>query len=528
MKRPFTPMAAGARRARLPSAASQRGSIASFMVLAMGGALLATAYVLDTSRMVSNAAQVKRATDAAAMAVGNERLINGENSMPKLSALAYDYVKNNLGMDSQLAEQIDYSNFELSKTVDDESRVRYRAEVSFHADPELLGGKRQDLNVHSTVEVISRATEIALMLPNTGSENDAQLAALRRLGKNFITSLLGEDSSSNDNKRLWISLVPYSQAVNVYDPADAQRIRRWATSQAINAVELQSLFRTGKISSLADRRTPDLASGLTCMNRGLVLGENYFWDEPPTGQFTRVYYRHDLIENDPGARWVSWVGPNPDFGLANGISDTRFIVADKGCPKAALLPLTNDKEELEKRLDAMRTGFNVNYSIAMGWAGMALSPQMRGSNGWLDPELPLDFNEGDGSENVKIIVMLANTVGDWFDTDSYNAAKVGQSVSGENNGTDYAMRRFESLCSSFRARKLKFYFIGVRPGDPADSQRVLFDKIAGPGLQICAQGGGDMVFADASTFVQGEDQIQTLLNKIANKIKHEHYARLVE
>jgi hypothetical protein len=506
----------------------QRGSIASFMVLAIGGALLATAYALDTHRMTSSAAQVKRATDAAAMAVGNERLMKNEKSPTVLHQLAYGYVVNNLGMDSSLARQIGPQNVELEEQTDNDQRVRYKVEVNFEANPELLGGQVKQMRVHSTVEVVARATEVAIVIPNSGTENNTELAALRQLFKRFAARLLDDDE--NSEKRIWLSLVPYSQVVNVYDREDTGRLRRWATGAAIRPVELTSLWRTG-IRDLGDGRMPDPRTQRVCMNRGLYPGQVYFWDQPPAGQFTRVYYRHDLPENHPLEPSISWTGPNPDFGQATGVNDTRFIIGNVGCPRAALLPLTNQLSKVEERLDEMRTGFNVNYAIAMGWAGHALSPEMRGSAGWGDSELPLDFPDSDNAQNAKIIVMLANTIGDWFDTDAFNAGQVGEAVqSGTNDpgGTVTASKRFQDLCESFRGRHLKFHFIGVRPGDPQDFGRQLFDRVAGVPLQTCTQGGGSMTFADAPTFNQGQEQIQNLLDDIADKIKHEFYARLVE
>lgn len=507
----------------------QHGGVAPFMVLAIGGALLATAYAIDLSRMTNNASQVKRATDAAAIAIGNQQLMDSRTTAAELKKIAWGYVQNNLGTDSDLFEQLEYDSLKVSSAGGGDDPVTLRVEVSLHAQALLIGGARRRQQVHSTVEVVSRPTEVALILPTTLNETAPNLAALRRLGKSFAGNLLGEDSDQGSDNKVWLSLIPYSQSVNVYDPKDPQRINRWAAPGALNPVELRSLFRTG-YSSLADRRIPDRRANLLCVYRGLGLGQNYYWDQPPAGQF-KIHYRHDLpVNGSPGAPAISWRGPNPDFGEANGVIDTRFMVADKGCPNAALLPLTQDRDEIDKRLDLITTRFNTNYAIAMGWAGSALSPNMRGINGWGDNELPLDFNEDGNADNVKIIVMLANTTGDWFDTDSYNA-EVGQAIDGESNttsSTDVAGRRFVRLCDSFRQRNLKFYFIGVRPGDPQDFGRQLFDRVAGPGLRVCTNGDKNMVFADAENFVEGEDQIDTLLQNIADKIKHERYARLIE
>lgn len=514
---------------------SSYGGMAPFLALGLAGVMMAGAYVVDTSRMTSSAAQVKRATDAAALAVGMQRLADATTPQAVLERIAVEYVQNNLGMDSALRDTLDGDSIEVSLGRTQEGAQTYEVAAAFEASTILLRGAAATVNVRSVAEVFDRPAEIALILPNTLSETAAELSVLRRLSKRFATELLGEGGGNKGQGNIWLSLVPYSQSVNVYDEDDPSRIRRWATSKALRPVELTSLFRTG-YRGLDDARIPDRRAKLLCMYRGMRLGDNYYWDEAPNGQFG-VYYRHDLPDNgSPGAAPISWVGPNPMLGLANGVNDTRWMVADRGCPQAALLPLTNDMDRIEQRLNEMDTRFNVNYAIAMGWGAVALSPAMRGQAGWGDKELPLDFNEGEGeSSNTKAIVMLANTMGNWFDTDSYNFGGPNDPAQKDvgQNGTDgareAAKRRFVLLCESFRRRNLKFYFIGVRPGDPEDHGRTLFGEDAIPGLQICASDGGLLEFANASSFVDGEDEIQRRLDKIADDIKSKRsYVRLVE
>ena len=127
---------------------------------------------------------------------------------------------------------------------------------------------------------------------------------------------------------------------------------------------------------------------------------------------------------------------------------------------------------------------------------------------------------------------MANTVGNWFDTDSYNFKR--NQFSG-STGTDvsrqFARKRFRDLCASFRDRNLKFYFVGIRPGDPEDFGRNLFDEEATPGLLICTEGEKRMSFVDGAGFgAEGvEDQLIQRLNRIASQIETEGgYVRLVE
>ncbi|WP_437883776.1 TadE/TadG family type IV pilus assembly protein [Pseudomonas sp. LRF_L74] len=523
-------------------ARQQRGSIAPFMILALSGVLLATAYALDTSRMTDSASQVKRATDAAAMAVGNARLSSGEKSLDKLKVIAEGYVLNNLGMDSSLGEQISRENITLSESsvsVDDQTRVRYRVDVDFHADPELLGGARQELQVHSTVEVLPSALEVALVLPNTLSEDASNLAVLRRLGNAFAQELI------SDRDDAWLSLVPYSQAVSVYDAEHPTRIRQWAASGALNPVELSSLFSSG-YGSLADRRMPDRRANLLCLYRGLNQGENYFWDQAPAGQFN-VYYRADLPENDTvygiTPYTISWVGPNPTFGQASGANDTRYLIADRGCPSAPLLPLTNDLDKIEERLDAMSTRFNVNYAIAMGWGAMALAPAFRGSSGWgAEDDLPKDFKD-DGGDSYKAIVMLVNSSDqDWFDSDAYNRY-VGETTDGcPSDGSTCSnealiTRRFANLCSSLRERDVRVFLIVVGNDESEDSDdddgsmsdASGFRRIAGAGLSSCAVESDDLTYYNGRDFADAEDRIQDRLDKINEELlQASAYVRLIE
>ncbi|KHS80510.1 Tad domain-containing protein [Pectobacterium brasiliense] len=508
----------------------EKGAGTGFYALGAMALLVTAAFIVDTSTATGDATQIKRATDAAALAVGHQATINGEEySQEETNKLAYDYVKNNLGMNKALSEKLEVGDVAVTEGRNSETRKTYTVTVAFETKPSLLslGARKQE--VFSTAEAINRPTEVAFVMPVTGDMSEGDIRSLKSVSRSFVERMLSSADGKRDN--LWLSLVPYSQSVSVYDAEDANRIRRWAAPGALNPPELRSLFASGVVSSMADRRFPDRRANLLCMYRGLGREENFFWDEPPVGQF-KVYYRHDLPQNgSPGAPPISWRGPNPDFDDTDAV-DTRWIVADRGCPNAALMPLTNEESKLNQRIDQFSARFNVNYAIGMSWAGAALSPTMRGSDGWGDAKLPLDFNLDGNGDGQKVIVMLANTIGNWFDTDSYNFNR--NAFSGQT-GTDpartFAAQRFRDLCSSFRARNIKFYFVGIRPGDPEDFGRNLFDAEATPGLLICTEGEKRMSFIDGAGFgAEGvEDQLIRRLDRIAGQIETEGgYVRLVE
>ncbi|ENO85318.1 hypothetical protein [Thauera linaloolentis] len=509
---------------RLPSIPPrQRGAGAVSLLLFIGAATGIAAYAVDSSRTTASAAQLKHATDAAAMAV---TMAHARDDTIDTQSLAEKYVHANLGMDgAQFEQQLDIA----LETVTRDDADGFRVSATFRASSLL--GNDADVTVSSAAVARNKSLEVALAIPNTLSENAANLAALRRLGKRFAENLIG----NRDNT--WLALVPYSQAVSVYDARQANRIRNWAAPGALNPVELTSLFRTG-YAGLADRRIPDRRANLLCMYRGLDRGENYFWDEAPAGQF-KVYYRHDLPENgSPGAPPISWVGPNPDFGQATGVNDTRWMTADRGCPNAALLPLTNDLDEIDTRLDQMSTRFNVNYAIAMGWSAMALAPEFRGPGGWgLENDLPRDFDE-EGGDTVKAIVLLVNSSDQrWFDSDAYNAW-VGEKIDGDRDlgsrNDPLITERFANLCRSFRERRLRFFLIVTGSDEAEDEDGQIasaseFRRVAGPGLQRCAERGSDLTYLSGYDFVASEGRIESRLDAIIDELRlQSNFARLVE
>lgn len=502
----------------------QHGAVAPFAALGLAGALAAMAYTLDTTRLSSDASQLKRATDAAALAVAREYAIRDDDFAQTRDQIARDYVKSNLGLDSQLRQNV--STVTVTQGSSDDGNPTFRVEASFTSDAGLGGNTPQEITVHSTAEVRVAFTEVSLVLPNTLTETGAEMSTLRRLGKTFAQALI--EGSGNS----WLALVPYSQIVNVYDADHPTRQTAWARSDALRPVELTSLFRAG-YRGLHDARMPDLRTKRVCLYRGLDLGDNYFWDQAPSGQF-HIHYRHDLPENAPAEPYVSWRGPNPDFGQANGVEDIRYIIGDKGCPRAALLPLTNDLDKISERLDAMTAGFNVNYAIAMGWGAMALAPAFQGDDGWgAEDDLPLDFDDGSG-ERQKAVILLAKTTDQlWFDSDAYNSY-VGKSMSG-GSGDDTITRRFANLCASMRARRLRFFLIatGTDEGTDDDGDQVTsasaFRRIAGPGLQVCAQEAGDITYLGHSNFAEAEEAMSARLKEIVKELRQDgSFVRLIE
>lgn len=248
--------------------ATQRGAAAVLLLILIGAIVALAAFVSDGTRLTSSAAQLKRATDAAAMAAA-QAYAGDEDA--DIQVIAERYVNVNLGMDTaQTGNELVVSANAIEFAGDPGVRVT----ASFQALALLHGSDSTKATVASTAVARTGSLEVALALPNAVNSDARSLAALRRLGNDFAETLIG----NRDNT--WLSLVPYSQSVNVYDARHANRVRDWAAPAALRPVELTSLFRS-RYGSLADARMPDRRARLLCMFRGLDRGENYFWDEAP-------------------------------------------------------------------------------------------------------------------------------------------------------------------------------------------------------------------------------------------------------
>ncbi|KAF1070379.1 MAG: hypothetical protein GAK45_00794 [Pseudomonas citronellolis] len=443
--------------------------------------------------------------------------------------VAEQYVRANLGMNSGLLANL--GEIEVQQGTGADQTRTFTVTAAVRNVPMLLGVAARDLEVSSTVEARQASTEVSLILPNTGAEGADNLAVLRRLGKDFARELI------DDNDNTWLALVPYSQSVSVYDAEQPNRIRDWSTAAGLRPVELTSLFRSG-YANLADARMPDRRSKILCMYRGLNRGENYFWDQAPSGQFL-IYYRADIPSNDGNINpyTISWIGPNPEFGQATGTNDTRTLITDRGCPSAALLPLTNDLDKIDARLDAMSTRFNVNYAIAMGWGAMALAPAFQGDSGWaLDDNLPKEFDDVSG-DRLKAMVMLVNSTDTrWFDTDAYNAY-VGEKIDGDSDlggGDDSVVtQRFTNLCNSLRARHLRVFVLVTGNDEAQDEDGKItsasdFRRIAGAGLAACAQKSSDITYYTGADFVASESALSKRLGQIVDELHQEsNFVRLI-
>lgn len=511
----------------------EEGSAAVPAILALAGSVLVIGYVVDVTRASSDAARMKQATDAAAQAVS---LAYAKDHDTDVLGMADRYVKANLGMDD---EQTGRELIVSTEPVAWGGYDGFRVTASFQVKPSLLKSRPQSVKVASAAVAVYAPLEVSFVVPSTLNESDRDMRAIRDIGTEFFDNLIDGHSDR------WMALVPYSDGVNVWDEKkQTERIRRWAEPDRLSPAWLRYITAGTGITSLANRRMPDVRKKILHVRRGMSSGENFFWDSKAPASSFEVSAQtcgggNCVMSNYTGGwPYISWTGPViPSLG--NGLSgpvDTRYIAADNTVPLTPLLPLTDDRDEFTSRLDDLvpdhaEMSHAINMSIAMGWGAMALSPKFRGLDGWGDLDHPFDFSE-DGQDVVKAVVMLANLNGDLIDIDmdanNYHLDASAYGTTDDFDKKSFVDKRIESLCESFKSHKDMYFYLLLIPPSTYDSGEQRYGELW-PTLQACRRSSDDVKLVKTVSFAEGKGQFISQLKRIGSELEMKSsYARLIE
>lgn len=505
------------------------GILVLFFLLA---GIAAAGFMFDSTRMGSDAARLKAATDAAAQAIALE---SAKDSDTDLNAMAARYVEMNLGLDDKALREALRVSIEPTMW---HGYDGYRVRASFRAQPRLLGGKSRTVEVASAAVAVYHPLEVAFVAPSTMNESEADMSAIRDIGEAFFDRLIDRKPDR------WMALVPYSDGVNVWDDEKGvSRIRAWAMPGRLDPPWLRYIKKGAGITNLASPRMPDVRKKILHVDRGMLPGEVFKWKDPPEGSFEiRV---QDCVGGNcimsnypPGWPYIEWTGPTIP-GMGNGITgpvDVRRIAADNTVPLTPLLPLTDDREKFVARLAKMIPDHNemshaINLNIAMGWGAMALSPGFRGIEGWGDLDHPMDFSE-DGRTTVKAVIAMVSFNGPlWdIDEDSNNFYLDWETLGGGETfkDPDFVRDRIKDLCDDFRATKDFHFFLLVIPAITDESGKRRYDKLW-PTLSVCGRRSGDVQKIETPSFAEGKTKFINALERIATDLEgRSGYVRLVE
>ncbi len=445
----------------------QRGNFATIFALTMVPICGIVGAAVDYSRASEVHAKLSEALDAGVLAVG---------SQPKMSdtdayKIVNDWVTTHLG-----PEYDDYWQLNSVKLGEDGTVL---ASASGGVDTmmgRLLGV--DEIPIDTTSEAIRSMgkVELALVLDNTGSMKGTKLTKLKEAAHALVDELV---TATKEPKDLRISLVPFSQTVNV---GAGYKNAAWMDTSARSSVHDDiftkdngttysgtnrfTLFNNMKVAwggCVESRPAPyDVEEAPPSSGTPNTLYVPYFAPDEPDDQYEDkkgkwhdIYNNNYLLTDAVNKTDKEWKGKqgNPakyasKFGGKSGTTaDLSYKFGpNSGCELQEIIPLTDDVstssvQKIDDAIDDMVAVGNTHINIGLQWGWHALSPNAPFAKG-------VAYDDG---EWRKVVVLM--TDGNNENTDNSNADNKNNSV---YSGYGYLWQnRFGNFGSSSASAKAR-------------------------------------------------------------------------
>jgi len=360
---------------------NRRGSVIQLFAFALLPVMAASGLAVDGTRLFLVRDSVQRAVDAAGLAAGHTLLVD------EMAADARSFFDANFTNIDNVAS---LTNFTMTTNADN-TVIDVSATVSVNTTfMRLFGFNEVTFTQSAQITRETRGMELALVMDNTGSmRSGGKMGAAITAAHNLIEAVFGEDDV---NANLWVSLVPYTAAVNI-----GTQHTEWLTLQGQADIGVG-----GNYEPTAWRGCVEARDG----------GLDETDDTPDLAPFTPYLYA-DNVDND----WILTDGDGnvTGFSLAEQNSaQNNGRGPNLGCGPA-ITPLVASKAVLNAAIDQMepwhRGGTTGNLGLVWGWR--ALSPSWRGFwEGTAASTLPLDYTE---PFMDKVVVIMTDGQNQFFD-----------------------------------------------------------------------------------------------------------------
>jgi Flp pilus assembly protein TadG len=312
----------------------------------------------------------------------------------------------------------------------------------------LVGIK--DMKVTASTEITRKAggLELILVMDNTGSMEGQKLASLKSAATELVNILFGDDAVK---EKVWIGLVPFSQAVNI------------GTNHAswLNTAYTQSLdWGTTSWAGCTDART----------------GGKDITDDPPSSQLFKAYYwpTHASYNN-----WKT-VSSKGKVTYAKGLGPD--LGPNKYCSQPVSV-MSNVKSTILAGINSMQARGNTHINLGAVWGWRMLSPQWKGLwGGTMNANnLPLDYNT---PNMTKVMVLLSD--GDNTISNSVRGAYgyLSDGVLGTTNSNTAVTKlnnKLASVCTSLKGHGVKIFTILYDMAGTNSTAQKLFEDCATEG-----------------------------------------------
>lgn len=412
------------------------GAVALIAAIATIAFMLAAGTAVDFARASRQRQVLNSAVDAAALALATSKIAD----VATLKAMADKYVKSNLAS---------ISNYDGGPLTLDVNVYADRVTISAQQEmPTTLMRiahiNEMDLTVYSEARRTTTNAEVALVLDNTGSmASNGKIDALKQATEDLTNILYGEDAVSTHLK---VSIVPFAASVNVgtqYSNAswmdsngqnalskvnftDPTKHNKWGWDSLSNTPWngcVEQRKSTATINYDVDDTTPSVATPDT-------LFPFYFApDEPTNANNASSMTGWGTFSNNYLTDWRASESVSTSTKNATSLDNrqrryqkyvsTTPSGAGKGpgfnCGTAAIQPLTNVKQTILDKIDAMVATGNTNIASGVGWGLRVLSPTV-------------PFTEGAAYNDKKwhkVLIVMTDGENDWGNNNNMNKTGYG-------------------------------------------------------------------------------------------------------
>lgn len=429
-------------------ARNQNGNVAMMFALTLFAMIGGTALAVDMSNAYSAKERLQNTTDAIALMAAKEKI----EDPAELTAAAQAYFES-------LYPGADGSRIQL------QSITRTGDEINITASNTLdtyftgiFGRSGLDVGVASTAIYADKALDVALVLDTTFSMTGSKMASLKSAANGMLTTF---DDADNENLR--VSVVPFSQYVNV---GLKRRSANWldVPDDSITQGEEVCKMRRKVTSKSNCRRVAK-----TCTNDGVSYDCSY----------TKCDKTYGLPYKDcrtPVSKqvWKGCVGSRENGYDTKAAFNGRRIpgLLNVNCG-TELQELTTDMNAVKRTVSKLKPQGETYMPAGLLW-------------GWrtLDQSEPLSFTTTVSGKKQKVIVLM---------TDGENSrSKDGVRHSAKNRAQ--ADKKTQQTCSAIKNEDVIIYTIAYEVNDKK-AERLISDCATDRSKFFSAQNASDLVAA---------------------------------
>lgn len=440
------------------------GNFALAFAAASSMVVLAAGYGVNTVQLFNVKAQISHALDGALTSTARD-ITTGKIAPADAEAMVEAFFRSNIRDGFVGAEDVVLNSLvvdPVEKTVSGTASV----DVAL-AFPVFGADKTRMVSTESVAQYSDKKIEVAMMLDVTGSmgENGGRkMRDLKEAAALAVDTMLGGQDARNPRTR--VSIVPYSEAVNV------------------GALASNTVFRErvgGPDVLYADAPILASASGAdTCATeRKLPNGRPDYSDESPSAR------RPD----DRGRATIARVNRDDRLGV---------------CPSARLVPLTADADALKRQIRNFSPNGVTAGGIAAQWGHYMLSPK------WRTPIRDAGLGDGPANHDARKVGKIAILMTDGLFNTAFAGTGRGRP---QLDQALAASANAEAVCEAMKRDGIQVYTIGFDL-DNVGTPRADRDR-AKATLRACANEDTDKVtyFYQAAN---GEELTAAFLDIIRN------------